>query len=84
MDDRTIGKKWARSLIFKVLRRGDDPFSRMAPLTLAARALGVSLHTAKTHLQRNYDKPGFRVQLALIRLLLKTTRRGSGKQIDSV
>ncbi len=45
-------------------------------LSTAASALGISPNTAKTHLQRIYDKTGVRAQPALVRLLLNAERRG--------
>jgi len=45
-------------------------------LSTAARTLGISPNTAKTHLQRVYDKTGVRSQPALVRLLLSVDRRG--------
>lgn len=45
-------------------------------LSCAAGALGISPNTAKTHLQRIYDKTGVRAQPALVRLLLNADRRG--------
>ena len=36
----------------------------------AARRLGVSVNTARTHLQRMFDKTGVRTQPALVRALL--------------
>lgn len=45
-------------------------------LSCAASALGISPNTAKTHLQRIYDKTGVRAQPALVRLLLNADRRG--------
>ncbi|MCY6382091.1 nuclear transport factor 2 family protein [Hoeflea prorocentri] len=45
-------------------------------LGAAAAALGISPNTAKTHLQRIYDKTGVRAQPALVRLLLNADRRG--------
>ena len=44
-------------------------------LTAAADAMGVSANTAKTHLQRIYDKTGVRAQPALVRVLLSADRR---------
>lgn len=44
-------------------------------LTVGAQALGISPNTAKTHLQRIYDKTGVRTQPALVRLLLSADRR---------
>ncbi len=44
-------------------------------LTTAAATLGISPNTAKTHLQRIYDKIGVRTQPALVRLLLNADRR---------
>jgi DNA-binding CsgD family transcriptional regulator len=45
-------------------------------LSTAAKDLGISPNTAKTHLQRMYDKTGVRSQPALVRLLLNAERRG--------
>lgn len=45
-------------------------------LSQAAAALGVSPNTAKTHLQRIYDKTGVRTQPALVRVLLSVDRHG--------
>ncbi len=45
-------------------------------LSAAATALGISPNTAKTHLQRIYDKTGIRAQPALVRLLLNADQRG--------
>lgn len=44
-------------------------------LSCAAGALGISPNTAKTHLQRIYDKTGVRAQPALVRLLLNADQR---------
>lgn len=44
-------------------------------LSFAASAPGISPNTAKTHLQRIYDKTGVRAQPALVRLLLNADRR---------
>ena len=44
-------------------------------LSSASAALGISPNTAKTHLQRIYDKTGVRAQPALVRLLLNADRR---------
>lgn len=40
------------------------------PLPDAAREMGISANTAKTHLQRIYDKTGVHTQPALVRVLL--------------
>jgi DNA-binding CsgD family transcriptional regulator len=45
---------------------GDD-------LPAAARKLGVSINTVRTHLQRLFDKTGVRSQTALVRALLSVT-----------
>ncbi len=45
-------------------------------LSSAAAALCISPNTAKTHLQRIYDKTGVRAQPALVRLLLNAEGRG--------
>ncbi|WP_341367351.1 DUF4440 domain-containing protein [Yoonia sp. BS5-3] len=45
-------------------------------LSQAAHALGISPNTAKTHLQRIYDKTGVRTQAALVRILLSVDRHG--------
>jgi DNA-binding CsgD family transcriptional regulator len=45
------------------------------PLTDAAEREGVSLSTAKTQLQRVFDKVGVRTQPALVRALLAVTER---------
>ena len=45
-------------------------------LSAAARELDISPNTAKTHLQRIYDKVGVRTQPALVRLLLSADRGG--------
>ena len=45
-------------------------------LSVAAAELGISPNTAKTHLQRIYDKTGVRAQSALVRLLLNADWRG--------
>jgi DNA-binding CsgD family transcriptional regulator len=45
-------------------------------LSAAARELRISPNTAKTHLQRIYDKTGVRTQPALVRVLLSADRRG--------
>ncbi|MEP5154042.1 DUF4440 domain-containing protein [Planktotalea sp.] len=42
----------------------------------AAISLGISPNTAKTHLQRIYDKTGVRAQPALVRLLLNAEQGG--------
>lgn len=42
----------------------------------AAATLGISRNTAKTHLQRIYDKTGIRSQPALVRLLLNADQHG--------
>ena len=39
-------------------------------LTDAAKTLGISVNTARTHLKRIYDKTGVNAQTALVRLLL--------------
>ena len=39
-------------------------------LAEAARELGISVNTARTHLQRMFDKTGVRSQPALVRVLL--------------
>lgn len=39
-------------------------------LSMAAKALGISPTTARTHLQRMFDKTGARAQSALVRVLL--------------
>lgn len=41
-------------------------------LVAAAKSLGVSVNTARTHLQRMFDKVGVRSQPALVRALLST------------
>ncbi|MET1413167.1 LuxR C-terminal-related transcriptional regulator [Roseibium sp. HPY-6] len=46
-----------------------------ADISTAADALGMSPNTAKTHLQRTYDKLGVRSQPALVRMLLTAVRR---------
>ena len=46
-------------------------------LGAAASALGISINTAKTHLQRIYDKLGVRTQPALVRLLLNADGQGA-------
>lgn len=42
-------------------------------LMRAARELGISINTARTHLQRIYDKTGVRSQPALVRTLLSVS-----------
>ncbi|MBY5931972.1 DUF4440 domain-containing protein [Tateyamaria omphalii] len=44
-------------------------------LAAAADAMDISTNTAKTHLQRIYDKTGVRAQPALVRILLSADRR---------
>lgn len=44
-------------------------------LTTAAQAMKISTNTAKTHLQRIYDKTGVRAQPALVRILMSADRR---------
>ncbi|WP_171210087.1 MULTISPECIES: LuxR C-terminal-related transcriptional regulator [unclassified Ruegeria] len=46
-----------------------------ADISTAAEILGISPNTAKTHLQRIYDKIGVRSQSALVRMLLTAVRR---------
>ena len=43
-------------------------------MVAAAKHLGVSVNTARTHLQRMYDKTGVRTQPALVRALLSVSR----------
>ena len=43
-------------------------------IAASARGLGISPNTAKTHLQRIYDKTGVRTQSALVRLVLSAER----------
>lgn len=44
-------------------------------MNAAARALGITANTARTHLQRIYDKTGVRAQSALVRILLNADRQ---------
>ncbi len=44
-------------------------------IAAAAEAMEISINTAKTHLQRIYDKTGVRAQPALVRILLSADRR---------
>lgn len=44
-------------------------------LAAAAEAMEISPNTAKTHLQRIYDKTGVRAQPSLVRILLSADRR---------
>ena len=46
-----------------------------ADISTAAKQLKVSPNTAKTHLQRIYDKLGIRSQPAMVRMLLTAARR---------
>jgi DNA-binding CsgD family transcriptional regulator len=43
-------------------------------MVTAAKRLGVSVNTARTHLQRMYDRTGVRTQPALVRALLSVSR----------
>ena len=43
-------------------------------IVAAANRLGVSVNTARTHLQRMYDRTGVRSQPALVRALLSVSR----------
>ncbi|MCR9139857.1 MAG: DUF4440 domain-containing protein [Alphaproteobacteria bacterium] len=66
---RVYGLSDAQERLVRHLVEGRD-------LSSAAGALEISPNTAKTHLQRIYDKTGVRAQPALVRLLLNADRRG--------
>ena len=63
------GLSGAQEKLARLLVTGED-------LGSAASALHISPNTAKTHLQRIYDKMGVRAQPALVRLLLNAEGRG--------
>jgi len=57
----------AQARLARLIINGDDVVS-------AAKRLGVSINTARTHLQRMYDRTGVRTQPALVRVLLSVAR----------
>jgi DNA-binding CsgD family transcriptional regulator len=79
INDRRIA---AERLVAAALIYGITPAQmRVAKLIIdghdmvaAAKHLGVSINTARTHLQRMYDKTGVRTQPALVRALLSVSR----------
>lgn len=65
---KVFGLSRAQAKLVDQLFQGKD-------IATAAQTLGVSPNTAKTHLQRIYDKTGVRAQPALVRLLLNAERQ---------
>ncbi len=66
---KIFGLSNAQANLLKQLFAGHD-------IATAAQNLGISPNTAKTHLQRIYDKTGARAQPALVRLLLNAHHQG--------
>jgi len=64
---KVFGLSETQSSLARYLVEGCD-------IATASTALGVSVNTAKTHLQRIYDKTGVRAQPALVRHLLNADR----------
>ena len=73
-DGRQTDQRLAAAAVVYGLSTGQLRLARLVvaghDLADAARGLGISVNTARTHLQRMFDKTGVRSQRALVRVLL--------------
>jgi DNA-binding CsgD family transcriptional regulator len=64
---RAFGLSDSQQRVAELIVAGDD-------LVRSADRLGISINTARTHLQRIFEKTGVRSQAALVRILLSSAR----------